>query len=111
VKAGCIHRYRIPAGAGPRVIPLTGDPVHVEAAGDGAVDFWAHHSPRDTPRDRTFQVVGTGQPVPAGARYIGTTGRTPAGHTWHLLEIVVTAITSPGTGSEPAPLATGQYLD
>jgi hypothetical protein len=87
-----MHRYRIPVGAGPRLIQLTGDPVHVEAAGDGAVDFWAHHSPRGMPRDRTFAVYGTGQPVPAGTRYIGTTGRTPAGLIWHLFEHIVTSI-------------------
>jgi len=87
-----MHRYRLPVDGGPRVIPLTSDPVHVEAAGDSAVDFWAHHSARDTPRNRTFQVIGTGRPVPAGARYIGTTGRTPAGYIWHLFEIIVTTI-------------------
>lgn len=67
---------------------LTGDPVHVGALACGAgVEFWAEHDEGQPVRRRTFQVVGTGHPVPPGAQWAGTAPRTPEGLVWHLYEI------------------------
>ena len=64
--------------------------VAVEAVGENAVDFWFtmpyHHSRQDLCL-RRFAAVGTGHPFPESARYLGCSGRTPAGFVWHLLEL------------------------
>lgn len=57
------------------------DAVHV-------VEFWAEHDPDAyTEEPRTFQVFGTGQPLPDGAAWVGTCDRTPEGLVWHLYEV------------------------
>jgi hypothetical protein len=85
--APCIRRYRIDVDGKPHTVLLTGDPLHVEAAGSTHVDFWALHTPGRLETVRTFQIFGTGHDLPAGARYIGTTGRTLASLIWHLFEV------------------------
>lgn len=85
--APVIHRYRVEVDGQPHTVTLTGDPLHIEAAGNSHVDFWAVHTPGRPGTVRAFQVIGTGQPLPDGARYIGTTGRTVAALIWHLFEV------------------------
>ena len=74
-----------------------GDPVHVAAAQLGVgpnaqhiVEFWAEGTLDDLDLpERTFQVFGTGQPLPHNAVWIGTTDRTSEGLVWHLYELLV----------------------
>lgn len=84
-----IYRYEIEVDDQPHSFELTGgDPVRVEATPDSRiVQFWAVSDETVPPRKRTFQVVGTGHPLPTGARWRGTTSRTPGGLVWHLVEL------------------------
>ena len=55
------------------------------------MEFWAEDTtpaPGWTLLQRTFQVFGTGQPLPEKAQWRGTTDRDPAGLVWHLYEMV-----------------------
>jgi hypothetical protein len=82
-----MFRYTVPVDDQRHEFPLTGDPVAVAAHGLDQVDFWAEHDDADGRTDRAFQVFGTGQPLPSGARWLGTCLRTAAGHIWHLYEV------------------------
>ncbi len=59
------------------------EPVHIGSQGSQVV-MWANVSPKATVRRRYFQVVGTGQPFPDDARYIGTVQIGEL--VWHVLE-------------------------
>lgn len=54
------------------------------------VEFWAEDvspAPEGALLLRTFQVFGTGHPLPDGAEWRGTADRDPAGLVWHLYEL------------------------
>lgn len=54
------------------------------------VEFWAEGVdpvPDGTLLQRTFQVFGTGHPLPENAQWRGTTDRDQAGLVWHLYEL------------------------
>jgi hypothetical protein len=96
--ARMMYRYEVPVDDQPHEFRLTGNPVAVAAADLDYVEFWAEHD--DYPGvTRAFQVFGTGQPLPPGARWAGTCPRT-AGAVWHLFEI-------PAGAPEPAPEDSG----
>ncbi|MEV6614259.1 hypothetical protein AB0N31_10625 [Streptomyces sp. NPDC051051] len=87
-------RHRIFVTGEPQVRNIHSDPLHVAAERLGVsedaphvVDFWAEGSLEEPGADRTFLVVGTGQPIPDGARWWGTTARTADGLVWHLYEL------------------------
>lgn len=83
-----IYRYVVPVDDRPHSFTLTGDPVAVavaEACID-RVEFWAEHDDDAGATDRSFQVFGTGHPLPPGARYAGTCNRV-SGLVWHLMEV------------------------
>jgi hypothetical protein len=50
------------------------------------VEFWVEGD-EDGSVKRTFQVFGTGHPLPERARWWGTTARTSEGLVWHLYEV------------------------
>ncbi|MFF3443616.1 hypothetical protein [Streptosporangium sp. NPDC002721] len=83
-----VHRHVVPVDDKTHWIPLTGNPLAVAAArmwGDLVVEFWVeHHGEFAIPR--AFQVFGTGHPVPASAKWFGTTARLD-GMVWHLFEV------------------------
>jgi hypothetical protein len=85
-----MFRYVVPVNDRPNVFDLSHSPVAVAAvggAGSPLVEFWAEHA-EDTPATRrAFRVFGTGHPLPAGARWVGTCARTEDGLVWHLYEI------------------------
>lgn len=89
-----VFRYQVPVDDKLLAYSLTGDPLHVEAdrtdTGVHVVDFWAEHTDDRPASPRVFQVFGTGHPLPDGARYWGTTARTPEGLVWHLYELPAT---------------------
>jgi len=81
-----MYRYTVPVDDQVHVFTITGDPVAV--AGDNTtVEFWAEHDEDAGASDRAFLVVGTGHPIPDGARWVGTCPRTSLGLVWHLYEM------------------------
>lgn len=88
-------RYEVPVDGHPRAFLLGDTPVHVAAADVALVEFWAEGDSDlgDTWTYHTFQVFGTGQPLPADAVWRGTTDRTPEGLVWHLYELPPPAAT------------------
>ncbi|GAA2092394.1 DUF7352 domain-containing protein [Actinomadura alba] len=90
-----VYRYEIPVNGRPFTRSVSGDPLHVAArrigvSPDHRVDFWVEDRDDAPPRDRVFQVFGTGHPIPDEAQWVGTTQRTPEGFIWHLYELLDT---------------------
>lgn len=81
-----MYRYEVAIDDQAHTIRLTGEPVAVAAAGR-VVEFWAEHYADGESFPWTFQVFGTGHPVPERATWIGTCDRDPAGLVWHLFTV------------------------
>lgn len=89
-----MFRHQVVVNDRPQAFDLAASPLHVAAARLGVgpqaqhlVEFWAEHDDAAPPRTRVFQVFGTGHELPSGARWWGTTARTPEGLVWHLYEL------------------------
>jgi hypothetical protein len=83
-----MFRYTVPVDDQPWPFDLTGDPVAVAVGFTvDEVEFWAEHTEGTPKKARRFQVFGTGHPLPANARWVGTCPRV-SGLVWHLYEIV-----------------------
>lgn len=98
-----ILRWEIPIDDEDHELDAVGPVLHVAGHRDFAdrVEFWTLdpsdeefwaapigtrvHAPPPEPR-RVFRVFGTGQPIPGGYVWRGTSGRTADGLVWHLLE-------------------------
>lgn len=82
-----MYRYVVPADDHAHTFRLSHSPVAVAVSNAGReVEFWAEHTEGATQVARAFRVVGTGHPLPDGARWIGTCPRTELGLVWHLYE-------------------------
>ncbi|WP_030188056.1 DUF7352 domain-containing protein [Streptomyces violaceorubidus] len=88
-----IHRTELPIDDRPHGIDLTGEILHTAVRRPGAVDVWYQPRPDSMePMRRSFQIVGTGQPIPThlGFDVIGShrgTAISPDGQwVWHVLE-------------------------
>lgn len=91
-----VLRYEVPIDNQPHTFTLTYGPHAVAAKRVWSpphlvihnVEFWAEHEDRPgvTAVERTFQVFGTGQPIPSSARIVGTAERLD-GLVWHLYEL------------------------
>lgn len=81
-----MFRYVLPVDDYPHTFGLTSDPVAVAATPDINVEFWAENNTEVPAHDRTFQVFGTGHPLPFGAKWAGTCQRSD-GFVWHLYEV------------------------
>lgn len=94
-------RYEVPVDGAGHEVRLTFDPVAVAArvirspvahlTMEYVVEFWAEGYPGEPQAGaaRRFQVFGTGQAVPEGARWRGTCPRlseADGGYVWHLYE-------------------------
>ncbi|MGV2914672.1 DUF7352 domain-containing protein [Streptomyces alfalfae] len=88
-----IHRAELPLDDRPHGIDLTGDILHVAVRRSRVVDVW--YQPRPDNVDvmrRSFQVVGTGQPLPTHlgfdtiGRHCGTAVAPESDLVWHVLE-------------------------
>jgi hypothetical protein len=83
-----MYRYEVPIDDGMYTYGLGHNPVAVAVVPDDDrerdVEFWAEHTEGAPLVKRTFRVFGTGQPLPNGAKWIGTCPRTAAGLVWHL---------------------------
>ncbi len=85
-----VYRYTIPVDDQPHVVHLTNDPLHVAVGATvDEVEFWAEHDDGALEYPAAFQVVGTGQLLPEGARYAGTCPRV-RGLVWHLYRLPLT---------------------
>jgi hypothetical protein len=88
-----MFRYEVPADGQPHAFDLSGvtdvyGPLHVEAAGEETVEFWAEQDPNALLTRRAFRVFATGDELPDRAVWVGTTGRTEtSGSIWHLYEV------------------------
>lgn len=84
-----IHRIEVPVDDRPHGIDLTGDILHTAVRRNPAsVDVWFQARRDDTEHmRRSFQIVGTGQPIPAWLdRHHGTAISSDGQLVWHLLE-------------------------
>ncbi len=89
-----VHRHTVPVDDKDHTFHLTSNPHAVAAVrvgGRHVVEFWVEHhghdhNGRDYAVPRTFQVFGTGHPIPADAKWWGTAGRVD-GLVWHLYEL------------------------
>ena len=84
-----VLRYEVPIDDKPHTFPLTYGPHAVATKRIGTthrVEFWTEHEDGLAAVEMTFQVFGTGQPIPASARLRGTAERLD-GLVWHLYEI------------------------
>jgi hypothetical protein len=89
-----MHRYEINLSAHDVLaFKLTHIPVHFAAkreygtTGDHIVEFWAIHDDELPEFEHTYQVIGTGNPIPEDCRYVGTCDRLD-GLVWHVFEKV-----------------------
>ena len=85
-----IHRIEIPIDDRPHGIDLTGELLHAAVRRHGAVDVWHFRRNENIqPMRRSFQIVATGQPIPAHLSHLHRTKTaiTPDGQlVWHVLE-------------------------
>lgn len=87
-----IHRAELPIDDRPHGIDLTGDILHVAVRRSRTVDIWYQARPDSVqPMRRSFQVVGTGLPIPEhlGIDVIGHKGTAlvpESALVWHVLE-------------------------
>lgn len=88
-------RHRVVAGAAPWSVRMAPAPIaHVEGDRLGVgpqaahlVDFWYEHDDQAPQIERRFVAVGTGQEIPEGARYWGSTARSEQERVFHLFEL------------------------
>lgn len=76
-----MDEHGVQAGRVP--MPSGAAPLHVGMQ-DGWLCLWAEVDPSSPIADRGFAVVGTGHPVPDGARCVGSALDGP--FVWHLYE-------------------------
>ncbi len=83
-----IHRFALPLDDRPHGIDLTGEILHAAVRRTGHVDIWYFARPASLqPMRRSFQIVGTGQPLPIWLATHHKTAITPDGQlVWHVLE-------------------------
>jgi DNA-binding transcriptional MerR regulator len=102
-----MFRYEVAVDGRPHPVVLSGDPVAVAYAEGGwaaeLVEFWAEHDEGGPQVTREFQVLGTGEPLPPGARHAGTCPGAPDGRVFHLYEL-------PGSGPAAGPAEEGRSL-
>lgn len=83
------RRHTVELKAGAAVVLVAASARHIDR-----VEFWAEGELDDRTAQpigpleaRTFEVFGTGHSLPDDAVWRGTTGRTPEGLVWHLMEL------------------------
>jgi len=83
-----IHRTLLPLDDRPHGIDLTGEILHAAARHHGTVDVWyMARRPDQEHMRRSFQVFGTGHPIPASLMRHQKTAITADGRlVWHVLE-------------------------
>lgn len=87
-----MFRHTVPVDDLAHVIGLSHSPVRAVAFAmsswnDAMVEFWAEHTEGAPQTGRTFQVFGTGQPLPDDAEWVGTCPRSANGLVFHLYRL------------------------
>ena len=78
-----IYKYRLISNVTLMPLPEGATVVHVGNQ-DNHVTIWVRLDPNQRLEERTFMFVGTGQPFPEDAIYLGTAHVGP--FVWHVLE-------------------------
>jgi hypothetical protein len=92
VMSKSMYRYEVPIDDQSHTIHICGEPLYVSAQTQGTtiakpvMEFWAEHNPGTETAEHTFQVFGTGHPLPDKAYYVGTAPRI-GGLVFHLYEL------------------------
>jgi len=81
-----MFRYEIPVDGEAHKFLLKSYPVKAEITPSFQVEFWAEHNDVLDEEEYTFQVYGTGHPIPDGGMYVATTDRKN-GLVFHLYEL------------------------
>jgi hypothetical protein len=83
--ARSVWRYDVDPSTGVIEIPTPGDAKVLSIGWSHAgLSVWIEVEP-DAPKSITrLYVIGTGWPVPEGARHVGTYTTTPSAYVWHL---------------------------
>lgn len=79
-----IYKHEIPVNDKWHSIPMSGDVLHVGSQQTSKVHVWALHDDESDVM-REFMVIGTGQEIPEGARYVGSTTDFGGFFVWHLV--------------------------
>jgi len=79
-----IFRFEVPVDDRWHEIAGCSTPLHVDCRDPRIVEFWAWQR-EDLPA-RRLRVFGTGQPIPDGTHYRGTTIAPGGQLVWHLIE-------------------------
>jgi hypothetical protein len=83
-----IFRYEVPVDDRRHIIALFSDPVAVDCRNLHVVEFWAIAHDTGLSLDRSFRIVGTGQPLPDNMWRHWGTAIAPGGQlVWHLIEV------------------------
>jgi hypothetical protein len=92
-----VFRFEVPIDGAAHRVAIPDDAPRALAAGSArfdpvdrvhrVVELWVEVNPVGPKRYRLLRAFATGEPLPAGARWIGTTQRTPEGFVWHLYEL------------------------
>lgn len=86
-----IHRAELPLDDRPHGIDLTGGILHTAVRRPNVLDVWYQARPDEmAPMRRSFQIVGTGQPIPAHLGlhifHVGTAISPDGQLVWHVIE-------------------------
>lgn len=82
-----IFRYEVAVDDQAHPIATTSPPLHIAARRSEFVEFWAEHDTDADPVTRSYIVIGTGHPIPAGATYVGTAPTWSGFLVWHLYQV------------------------
>lgn len=81
-----IWKFTLSTGAATTIVNMPEGAVVLRFALQHNVPtLWARVDPKNPPASRTFEIVGTGQPIPPSAVYVGTIDSGP--FVWHALEL------------------------
>lgn len=82
-----IYRYEVPVDGRWHDITMAGaGTLRVGCRNVHVVEFWTTHDDVSVEEVRRFRVVGTGEPMPDGARWWGTAVAPGGRLVWHLVE-------------------------
>lgn len=82
-----IHRAQILADGHPETLDLSGPIIHIATRAERYIEIWYIDDPAVPLAPRTFQVFGTGQPLPDDVTHVGSAVTPNDGrYVWHLFE-------------------------
>lgn len=82
-----VFKYPLSNASDITELGLTGPVLHF-AEQHGRLVLWAEHDPKVEPVLRKFQIVGTGNPIPDNALFLGSTLTSGGFFVFHLYEVM-----------------------